>query len=124
NAEGKEGDYKNNPKHWPRLLANLWNRMHFVGQVWIGAAAWPAILQYSTYDGAESGPIFGKFQRMPPEHELNNMLQRNDKTPDLAWVYTVIAGVLNILVIYDAIAGPALLSKNEETPELKEAVKA
>lgn len=27
--------------------------------------------------------------------------------PELAWVYTVIAGMLNILVILDAYAGPA-----------------
>ena len=35
------------------------------------------------------------------------MLRNSDKSPDLGWMYTVIAGVLNILVIYDALAGPA-----------------
>ena len=41
------------------------------------------------------------------EIALNTFLTNSDKTPDLGWVYTVIAGVLNILVIYDAFAGPA-----------------
>ena len=36
-----------------------------------------------------------------------NRLQRDgNKRWDLGWVYTVIAGVLNLLVIYDALAGP------------------
>ena len=35
------------------------------------------------------------------------MQRDSDKRWDLGWVYTVIAGVLNVLVIYDALAGPA-----------------
>ena len=43
-----------------------------------------------------------------------NDLQRNgDKRWDLGWVYTIIAGVLNILVIYDALAGPAFRDPKE-----------
>jgi hypothetical protein len=47
------------------------------------------------------------FQRQPPEEVAEVLIQKNDKTWDLAWVFTVIAGVLNIMVIYDAYAGPA-----------------
>jgi hypothetical protein len=36
---------------------------------------------------------------------------------DLGWVYTVIAGVLNIMVIYDAFAGPAFLAPPAPAPE-------
>src|SRR5262249_50011709 len=43
----------------------------------------------------------------PSEEHIREYLRLNDKTPDVAWVYTVVAVVLNILVIYDAIAGPA-----------------
>ena len=48
-----------------------------------------------------------------------NQLQRDgDKTWDLGWVYTVIAGVLNVLVIYDALAGPAFReTKGSPQPE-------
>ena len=36
---------------------------------------------------------------------------------ELAWVFTVIAGVLNILVIYDAVAGPAFIAVAGKPPE-------
>jgi hypothetical protein len=45
------------------------------------------------------------------EEELNKLQLAPDmgKLWDIGWVYTVIAGVLNILVIYDAWAGPIRL---------------
>ena len=46
-------------------------------------------------------------------------MRNGDKTWDLAWVYTVIAGVLNVMVIYDAFAGPAFVmrpGRREEQP--------
>jgi len=108
-----------------RLLQDLYNRPHFAGQFFIGVAAWPAVWQYMHYDPRnEDDRIFGKFMRSPrivPEpngggrdgpraflsEEINNLQRKESKVFDLAWVYTVIAGVLNILVIYDAVAGPA-----------------
>ncbi len=82
-------------------------RPQFLGQFWIGTAAWPAIFQYAKYDRTkEEGPIFGKFQRVPSEDQLNDLQRNGSKRWDLGWVYTVIAGVLNLLVIYDALAGP------------------
>src|SRR5262249_38149359 len=90
----------------------------FAGQFWIGAAAWPAIAQHlSRPEGEEAlenwrkgvppHPLFGPFMRVPEERVINDELRNSDKKPDLGWMYTVIAGVLNILVIYDAFAGPA-----------------
>ncbi len=82
-------------------------RWQFLGQFWIGVAAWPAVYQYAVFDKTQdAGPIFGKFQRMPEEKELNELQRNGNKRWDLGWVYTVIAGVLNLLVIYDALAGP------------------
>src|SRR5262249_43188918 len=91
----------NNPWGFrPPSLANIYNRLQFAGQFWIGVAAWPAVYQYMTYDELHPGSsIFGSFQRTPPESEINELQQQGDKTWDLGWVYTVIAGVLNILVI-------------------------
>ncbi|MCI0639638.1 MAG: hypothetical protein L0Y72_15445 [Gemmataceae bacterium] len=85
-------------------------RWHYAGQFWIGVSAWPALYQY--YGGpvpsAEKSPFWHNYQRPPrDEHALNQILVNSDKTPDLGWIYTVIAGMLNILVIYDAFAGPA-----------------
>jgi TM2 domain-containing membrane protein YozV len=112
----------------PRWATNLYNRPHFAGQFWIGVVAWPAIWHYnhdpaSQPRGRVEGPLdsirrFGfkpgiaafmdKFEAAPTEDELNEMQRDDDKHWDLGWVYTVIAGVLNVLVIYDALAGPAL----------------
>ncbi|MBX9625377.1 MAG: hypothetical protein K2X82_16340, partial [Gemmataceae bacterium] len=85
----------------------LYYRPQFAAQFWIGTAAWPAVVQYAAYDkDQKAGPVFGAFERMPPEDELNALQRDGDKRWDLGWVYTVIAGVLNLLVIYDALAGP------------------
>ena len=111
-----------------RGVASLFLRWHYAGQFWIGVAAWPALWQYfgmpvpalpeqnhQIEDNAEpEAPLNDRlrtfmhnFQKMPKESEVNEFLKRHDKTPDLGWVYTVIAGMLNILVIYDAYAGAA-----------------
>jgi hypothetical protein len=129
----------------PRLLANLYNRPQFLGQFWVGIAAWPAIWQYLHYDEqaeanlpsriaelkadgqlqqAESlekrlrdgDPLFGQFERTPTEKANNAVQNATDKRFDLSWVYTVIAGVLNIMVIYDALAGPAFPTLREQAP--------
>jgi hypothetical protein len=107
-------------------------------------AAWPALWQYNQLPvpddpfwrdlqrGAGS-PGWWHLHRPDPEEaqkaqdqlgreqlELNQEITNSDKLPDLAWVYTVIAGVLNILVIYDAAAGPAFgtaMPRPQETPK-------
>jgi TM2 domain-containing membrane protein YozV len=62
-------------------------------------------------DRVENGGFpFGSFQRTPHEEDLNAINVAGDKLIELGWVYTVIAGVLNIMVIYDAFAGPAFLA--------------
>ncbi len=92
------------------FAAGLGARWHYWGQVWIGVAAWPALWQHfqGPLPDADNHPFWHKFQQMPREDEVNTFLRNSDKTPDLGWVYTVIAGMLNILVIYDAYAGAAL----------------
>jgi hypothetical protein len=97
-------------------------RPQFLGQFWIGAAAWPSVVQYVKYDKAkQEGPApFKKFQRAPTEDELNDLQRNSSKRWDLGWVYTVIAGVLNLLVIYDALAGPMFRDPprwTEDAPE-------
>ncbi len=49
---------------------------------------------------------------------LNELQQEGDKTWDLGWVFTVIAGALNVMVIYDALAGPAFVVVPEEEREI------
>lgn len=116
-------------------LTGIYNRWHYAGQFWIGIAAWPALAQF--YDiplpGSKESTFLRNLQREPQtrerdrrrpdfdaaapnaEDQLNQFLQERDKLPDLGWAYTVIAGVLNLLVIYDAFAGPAL-GRTARTP--------
>jgi len=108
-----------------RVINDLYSRPHFAGQFFVGVAAWPAVYQYRQYDdNKEVGPVFGRYQRAPREPEINRRQRDENKRWDLGWVYTVIAGVLNILVIYDALAGPAFREvaakepkKDEKEPE-------
>jgi len=126
---GQENANKNNPWGLPRTLANVYNRLQFAGQFWIGVAAWPAIWQYNSLPvpfSAETHPFLHNFQKEPLESKLNEIQSSEDKSWDLAWVYTVIAGVLNILVIYDAFAGPTFSGENRTaaTPPTKETAAA
>lgn len=85
----------------------LYYRPQYLGQFWIGVAAWPAAAQYRAFDKDKNGvAVLRSFQRSPSEDELNELQRNGNKRWDLGWVYTVIAGVLNLLVIYDAFAGP------------------
>lgn len=104
---------RNNPFNLPHLAANLYNRPQFAGQFWVGVAAWPAVWQYLHYN-EKPDPLLGNFQRTPAESALNAVHTSGDKLMELAWVFTVIAGVLNVMVIYDALAGPASPSLSEE----------
>lgn len=106
----------------PKALAY---RPQFLGQFWIGVAAWPAVLQYAAADPAVAGPnpngagkplpVIGRYMQTPSEAELNDLQRAGNKRWDLGWVYTLIAGVLNVLVVYDALAGPAV--RDEDQPD-------
>ena len=114
------------------MVETILQKARFAGQFWMGVAAWPAILQYLSIDpnqqrpdpDKDKHPYLGRFQRKPTETEINDALRNADKLPDLGWMYTVIAGVLNILVIYDAFAGPAFISakKTSEPHQPREEV--
>lgn len=98
--------------------AAVGHRIQFLGQFWMGIAVWPAIIQYNC---KEPPPLLGSYQREPSEEVLNELQTRGDKTWDLGWVYTVIAGVLNVMVIYDALAGPAFVPGADKKDDKKPA---
>jgi len=126
------------------LTRDFFARPQFLGQFWTGVVAWPAIVQYVTYDyETASDPqknvnrFFGTWQRTPYElrqgtlpsgdqhagpqpvqaprdvaaKTIGEQQTDDDKSYDIGWVCTVVAGVLNILVIYDAFAGPAITAE-------------
>jgi len=111
-------DYHPNEPTVNRLASDLYTRFQFVGQFPIGMAAWPAVYQYVVYDPHDdaSPPLHG-CMRAPSMDEINRLQRDGDKTWDLGWVYTVIAGVLNVLVIYDALAGPAFREIKAAPPQ-------
>jgi hypothetical protein len=53
----------------------------------------------------------------PTEAAVNDFIRNSDKLPDVGLIYTIIAGVLNILVIYDAYAGAAFLPPRKKPAE-------
>jgi hypothetical protein len=99
-----------------RLASDVYTRFQFVGQFPIGMAAWPAVYQYYVYKDVDPNPPLHGWMRAPTIDEINTLQRDGDKTWDLGWVYTVIAGVLNVLVIYDALAGPAFRETTASQP--------
>ncbi|MFM8934110.1 MAG: DUF6677 family protein [Gemmataceae bacterium] len=102
----------------------LYYRWQYVGQVGVGIAAWPAIIQCYWADEENepdvTPPLLGKYLKAPPERELNRLQTEGDASWELAWVFTVAAGLLNLLGIYDALCGPAVIpdKKSQGTDSL------
>ena len=92
----------------------LYYRWQYFGQAGLGLVAWPAILQCYWADEENepesTPPLIGKYLKAPPERELNRLQTEGDASWELAWVFTVAAGLLNLLVIYDALCGPAVIA--------------
>lgn len=113
-------------------------RISYIFQVFVGVPAFPAIVQNKLVMGSENrGPkrtLFGWDIMAPPEqpvkdksnsapNESNDQLARWHLDPrfhfDLGTLYTTVAGLLNLFVIYDAYAGPVFTSPEERKKEKK-----
>jgi hypothetical protein len=109
---------KNNPWNLPTFVANLYNRPQYLGQFWVGIVAWPALYHYNFPSKDKKADtlwsLVAHFEETPTEEDVNAVHTSGDKQLELGWVYTVIAGVLNIMVIYDAFAGPAFPARKKE----------
>ncbi len=108
----------------PPFAGNLWNRPQYVMQFFVGLPAWPALWNYFLPESQ----VFSKIQPSPgsmvippgnsnfPRSQQCQQFEAEDnriqeevgmgRLWDIYWIYTVIAGALNIMVIYDAYAGP------------------
>ncbi|MDR1493760.1 MAG: hypothetical protein LBT05_13715 [Planctomycetaceae bacterium] len=107
-------------------------RLFFIPQAFIGSAAIPAWLQKNRVEQGNQ-PLWGGFMAPPntggaelPEGNptYNDMLAKTSRYYELGTLFTVIAGFMNILVIFDAISGPVIevetgkeKEKNKEIPE-------
>jgi hypothetical protein len=87
-------------------------RWQYVCQIGVGLPALPALIQSEKVIREGKEPPFGKFMAPPRDVDLNQADELSKWHLDLKWkfematLYTMIAGLLNILAIYDAYAGP------------------
>jgi hypothetical protein len=103
-----------------------WNdeewRLPYLAQVGAGLVALPAF-----FNGAWRRRLpetLANFEAPPTRDEQDRLHFQLGKRVDLAVTYTMIAGLLNIMAVYDALAGPALYAEErkrlvggERTPE-------
>lgn len=98
-------------------------RLYFVGQFWIGLAAFPALIQATLIhygklpilDGWMAAPYLDPSMSGPLREVIGRVGSRGNemftrlggKLVEVGTLYTTIAGMLNILAIYDAYDGPA-----------------
>ncbi len=104
----------------------------YLCQFWVGLPALPALVQASRMSHHEA-VWWGGFMApprpkvcedankdQPTLHDLNRVLARRF---ELAWVFTTIAGLLNVLAIYDAFAGPVMIVPGRKKDEPAESEK-
>jgi hypothetical protein len=100
-------------------------RLPYFCQLGVGLPALPALIQaYRVRHGHR--PLLGGFMAPPPLHEnegpadeptLGEMIKTLHGFFELGTVYTMIAGLINILAIYDACAGPVLAKQDKGKKE-------
>ena len=86
-------------------------RLHYLCQVWVGLPALPALIQANRVRNHKD-PIGGFMA--PPSLEdpkpnrptLDNLHYTLNRYFELGTLYTMVAGLLNVLAIYDAWGGP------------------
>ena len=91
-------------------------RYPYLAQVCVGIPALPAIPQ-SMRVMANKPPLFGSKFMAPPRQpvqeqyydELASWYRKNQFFFDLGTLYTMIAGLLNVLAIFDAYSGPMFM---------------
>lgn len=95
-------------------------RWQYVCQLGVGAPALPAIVQ-NRLVMADAKPLFGEGIMAPPEQPvlesdpdmLADWHAEMPTTFEMGTLYTMIAGLLNVLAIYDAYAGPVVATEQD-----------
>jgi hypothetical protein len=87
--------------------------IYYLGQIFVGLPALPALIQ-GTLQYFGHDPILGGLLAEPSQTVLNGLHPRLGKLVEIGTIYTTVAGLLNILAIYDAYEGPAYLDYEDE----------
>ncbi len=94
-------------------------RLPYLCQLGVGLPATPALVQsYLVRNG--KAPLFGGVMAPPVDsRELDSWYKELNRYLELGIVYTMIAGLLNVLAIYDAWGGPVQLEEQarEKRPQ-------
>lgn len=97
--------------------------LYYIGQFFVGLPALPALIQGTLhYYGIT--PVLWGFLAEPGQNVINGLHPRLGKLVEIGTIYTTVAGLLNILAIYDAYEGPAYLDLDDEHAAEPEAVAA
>ena len=80
--------------------------LYYIGQFFVGLPALPALIQ-GTLQLLRLDPILWGFMAEPSQNVINGLHPRLGKLVEIGTIYTTVAGLLNILAIYDAYEGPA-----------------
>lgn len=88
---------------------------HYLGQFFNGLVSLPALIQ-ATLEHYEKPTILWGFLAEPSQNEINRLYTNpGGRIVEIAMMYTTVAGLLNILAIYDALEGPAEQSQSNVT---------
>jgi hypothetical protein len=88
--------------------------LYYIGQFFVGLPALPALIQGTLHylNPEMVAPLWGLMAE-PSQNVLNGMHHRLGKLVEIGTIYTTVAGLLNILAIYDAFEGPAYLEGDD-----------
>jgi hypothetical protein len=87
----------------------------YLGQFWAGLPALPALIQ-GTLKWYHQDFILWGFMAEPAQEQLNGLYQPQGKFIEIGSLYATVAGLLNILAIYDAYDGPAHVDEEDPAP--------
>jgi hypothetical protein len=110
--------------YW-RWVSPLTNPEHFslyyIGQFFVGLPALPALIQGTLqYFDFQTTFLWG-FMSPPDPIVLNGLTRRLSKLVEFGTIYTTVAGLLNVLAIYDAYEGPAYADLDDQEEAVAEA---
>jgi len=95
-------------------------RLFFIPQAFIGLAAIPAVLQENLvkqglpprWNGLMAPPNSPGVDKPNNNPTFNGLQHRLARYFELGTIFTVIAGFMNILVVFDAVSGPVIEPEN------------
>lgn len=115
--------------HFARTVYCSWRpgdkRLYFIPQACVGCVAIPALWQArfpGDADGSFGSTAFApprvsaEYQTRPNQPDMNEIVRHLYTWLDVSTIYTVVAGLLNLLVFFDAVGGPAPV-ENEDKKE-------